>query len=145
VTTASQEATQQIVVFRMGRSEYALPIGVVKEIIRYAEPQATASDIPWMRGVINLRGGVIPVCDLAARLGTTIPDEERSRSKILIVEFDDAYTGVIVSDVEEVRTILSEQLDDVPNNNAASFISSVAKLDGRLVMLLDVENLLGDD
>lgn len=138
---ATPIATQQIVVFSLGRSEYALPIGVVKEIIRYTEPQPTASAIPWMRGVINLRGGVIPVCDLAIRLGTQLEDADRSRSKILIAEIGDAYTGVIVSNVDEVRTITTDQLDDVPLNGA-EFISSVAKLDGRLVMLLDIQRLL---
>ena len=66
----------QLVVFSLGDEEYALPITDVQEIIRYAEPRAVASESPWIKGVISLRGKIIPVCDLATRLG--LPAESRA-------------------------------------------------------------------
>lgn len=142
MSIATGQDTMQLVVFSLADAEYALPIRVVKEIIRYTEPQPTASSIPWMRGVINLRGGVIPVVDLATRLGSSLSEEAQTRAKILIVEFDDRYTGVIVTDVDEVRTINLDQVSEAPQNSA-EFIDGIARIDERLIMLLDVERLLG--
>ena len=65
----SDITSQQLVVFSLGSEEYALPIGAVHEIIRYTEPRSVASDVPWIRGVIGLRGKIIPIYDLAARIG----------------------------------------------------------------------------
>src|SRR2546425_7949084 len=80
----SSETTRQLVVFSLGEEEYALPITHVQEIIRYSEPRAVAADDAWIRGVISLRGKIIPVCDLAARLG--LPVESGENAKIVIVE-----------------------------------------------------------
>jgi len=66
---STTQTTRQLVVFSLGEEEYALPITQVQEIIRYQEPRAVASDSSWIRGVISLRGRIIPVCDLAERLG----------------------------------------------------------------------------
>jgi purine-binding chemotaxis protein CheW len=74
----------QLVVFSLGDEEYALPITDVQEIIRYTEPRAVASEAPWIRGVISLRGKIIPVCDLAARLG--LPADGEPHANIVIVE-----------------------------------------------------------
>jgi len=65
----SDPTSQQLVVFSLGRGEYALPIGSIHEIIRYTEPRTVASDALWIRGVIGLRGKIIPIFDLAARMG----------------------------------------------------------------------------
>jgi len=65
----SEEAiTRQLVVFSLGNEEYALPIADVHEIIRYTEPRSVASSVDWVRGVISLRGKIVPVYDLASRL-----------------------------------------------------------------------------
>ena len=61
--------TQQLVIFSLHGEQYALPITTVQEIIRHTEPRSLASSTPWIKGVINLRGKIIPVCDLAGRLG----------------------------------------------------------------------------
>ena len=65
----SDITSQQLVVFSIGSEEYALPIGAVHEIIRYTEPRSVTSDVPWIRGVIGLRGKIIPIYDLASRMG----------------------------------------------------------------------------
>ena len=124
----------QLVVFSLGEEEYALPITDVQEIIRYAEPRAVASDAPWIRGVISLRGKIIPVCDLAARLGLEA-DVER-RANIVIVETANGTAGVIVDEMQEVLTVDESQLDAVPSAGT-DFIEGVAKIDDRLVVLLN--------
>src|SRR5262249_45359473 len=62
--STSTESPRQLVIFSLGNEEYALPITRVQEIIRFTEPRNVASHTAWIRGVINLRGKIVPVCDL---------------------------------------------------------------------------------
>ena len=128
----------QLVVFSLGHEEYALPITQVQEIIRFTEPRAVASEAPWIRGVISLRGKIVPVCDLAAQLGLTT--ERAEKAKIVIVETAAGTAGVIVDEVEEVLTVESEQLDAVPGAGT-DFIDAIAKIADRLVILLNPEGI----
>ena len=130
--------TQQLVIFSLAREEYALPITRVQEIIRYTEPRSVASRTRWIRGVINLRGNIVPVCDLAERLGLGL--ERPESAKIVIVETATDMAGVVVDDVEEVLTVDEAQLDAVPAAGSAS-IEAIAKIDDRLVILLDPEGI----
>jgi purine-binding chemotaxis protein CheW len=135
----STAETRQLVIFSLGGEEYALPITRVQEIIRYTEPRMVASRTAWIRGVINLRGKIVPVCDLAERLGLAI--ERSGIAKIVIVETETGTAGVIVDDVEEVLTVDDAQLEDVPAADAA-YVDAIAKLDDRLAILLNPDGLL---
>jgi purine-binding chemotaxis protein CheW len=129
-------STSQLVVFSLAGEEYALPIATVSEIIRHATPRAVASDTPGVRGVIGLRGKIIPIVDLADRLGLApTVGEASAEGKIIILDTDGRQTGVIVDEVDEVLTITDDQLDEVPT--AGSAIDAIAKIDDRLIMLLD--------
>src|SRR4029078_6989052 len=109
VKDMSDITSQQLVVFSIGCEEYALPIGAVHEIIRFTEPRSVTSDRPWIRGVIGLRGKIIPLYDLAQRMGLPVADADFG--KIVIVETGTGQAGVLVGDVEEVLTVTSEQLE----------------------------------
>jgi purine-binding chemotaxis protein CheW len=124
---------RQLVVFTLGTEHYALPIQQVHEIIRYSEPRSVASRAHWVRGVISLRGRILPVYDLAARLG--VPSQLTDDTKIVIVEAGSETAGVIVDGVEEVLTVEDEQLQDAPGADT-TLIDSIAKIDTRLVVLL---------
>jgi purine-binding chemotaxis protein CheW len=137
----SNESTMQLVVFSLGEEEYALPIKHVQEIIRYTEPRGVASQTPWVKGVISLRGKIVPVYDLASRLNL---DSSSAASKIVMVESGDDMAGVIVGDVEEVLTLTSADLDDVPASGAAC-IQAIAKVGDRLVVLLDPAGIFADE
>ena len=132
------DTTRQLVIFSLGSEEYALPITRVQEIIRYTEPRSVASHTAWIRGVINLRGKIVPVCDLAQRLG--LPTERADTAKIVIVETDIGTAGVIVDDVEEVLTVSVEQLEDVPSADS-DYVEAIAKVDDRLAILLNPDGL----
>jgi purine-binding chemotaxis protein CheW len=135
----TEATTRQLVVFTLGSEEYALPIRQVHEIIRYTEPRSVAAESGWVRGVISLRGKIVPVYDLAARLG--LETEGRAEGgKIVIVETATDMAGVVVDDVEEVLTVEDAQLDAVPAAGSAS-IEAIAKIDDRLVILLDPEGI----
>jgi purine-binding chemotaxis protein CheW len=127
---------RQLVVFTLGAEQYALPIEQVHEIIRYSEPRSVASRVAWVRGVISLRGRIVPVYDLAARLG--VSSEMSDQTKIVIVEAGAETAGVIVDDVEEVLTVEDGQIEDVPGADA-NLIDSIAKIGERLVVQLKPE------
>jgi purine-binding chemotaxis protein CheW len=133
-------SAQQLVVFSLGAEEYALPIAAVSEIIRFSEPRAVASEVPWIRGVIGLRGKIIPIFDLAARLRLAATETEPG--KIVIVETGTGQVGVMVSEVEEVLTVGPDALEDVPTADRDS-IRGIARIEDRLVVLLDPEGLFG--
>jgi purine-binding chemotaxis protein CheW len=135
---ADTEGAQQLVVFSLGDEEYALPITQVQEIIRYTEPRAVASEESWIEGVISLRGKIIPVCNLAGRLG--LGTERVDNAKIVIVETAGGTAGVTVDEVEEVLTLDEEQLDAVPGAGTEC-IEAVAKIDDRLVVLLNSDGI----
>jgi purine-binding chemotaxis protein CheW len=132
----SELSSQQLVVFSLGNEEYALPIGSVHEIIRYTEPRSVASDAEWIRGVIGLRGKIIPIFDLASRMALAGSEP----GKIVIVESSTGQVGVMVDEVEEVLTVSSEQLEDVPSASSDA-IEAIAKIEDRLVILLNPEGL----
>jgi purine-binding chemotaxis protein CheW len=134
----SDTTSQQLVVFSLGSEEYALPIGSVHEIIRFTEPRTVASDAAWIRGVIGLRGKIIPIFDLAARMELEVAGSEAG--KIVIVESGTGQVGIMVDEVEEVLTVSSDQLEDVPSANSDS-IEAIAKIEDRLVILLNPEGL----
>ena len=134
----SDITSQQLVVFSLGSEEYALPIGAVHEIIRFTEPRTVASEVPWIRGVIGLRGKIIPIFDLSSRMG--LLTEETDTGKIVIVETGTGQAGVVVGDVEEVLTVTAEQLEAVPSADIQT-IESIAKIGDRLVILLNPEGL----
>jgi purine-binding chemotaxis protein CheW len=136
---STQQMTQQLVVFALGNEEYALPIQQVQEIIRYSEPRAVSSTQPWIRGVISLRGKIIPVFDLGLRLG--VHAEPGEDQKIVIVETGSGTAGVVVDEVEEVLTVDASQLDEVPGAGSDA-IDAIAKIDDRLVVLLTPDRLL---
>jgi purine-binding chemotaxis protein CheW len=138
MATASPEIAQQLVVFSLGDEEYALPITQVQEIIRYTEPRAVASDEAWIKGVISLRGKIVPVCDLGSRLG--LSTDLAAHAKIVIVETGGGTAGVIVDEVEEVLTVDNDELDTVPAAGT-DFIDAIAKIGDRLVILLNPEGI----
>jgi purine-binding chemotaxis protein CheW len=135
-------ATRQIVVFSLGDEEYALSISAVHEIIRYTEPRSVSSSNGWIRGVISLRGKIVPVYDLSARLGDNRANE-RPHEKIVIVEIDDRVAGLMVEDVAEVLTVACDQVESVPAAAEAG-VEAIVRIDDRLIVLLSPAGLFGD-
>jgi purine-binding chemotaxis protein CheW len=131
-------APDQLVVCALAGEEYGLPIEQVREIVRYTEPRPVASDEPWMRGVVSLRGRLVPVHDLALRLGlaptTSVPVPQTA--KLVIVETVQEPVGVLVDDVIEVLSVDEASLEQVPGGSG-----QIARVGERLVLLLDVAEL----
>jgi purine-binding chemotaxis protein CheW len=136
---AAAPETVQVVVFTLSGDEYALPIDQVQEVIAYTPPRSIASRIDWVRGVINLRGAILPVCDLAARLGRRAGAGDAAR--IIVVQTADGPAGLVVGSVREVLTVAAEQLDRVKVTDDPA-VTAIAKLGERLVVLLDARAAL---
>jgi purine-binding chemotaxis protein CheW len=136
----SEHTTEQIVIFALAGEEYALPITNVHEIIRYTRPRTVSGGDASVLGVISLRGRILPVIDVAVRLGRT--SEPTDRAKIVIVNTAGGTTGVIVDDVEEVHTLDAGQIEDASIGGEDS--ERIVRIGDRLVVLLDERLLCAD-
>jgi purine-binding chemotaxis protein CheW len=127
-------SSRQFVVFHVCNEEYALPIDQIQEVIRYTQPRSVVSEDPCVIGVISLRGKVVPVSDLARRLGVTATASEDS--VIVIIEAEGETIGMIVDAVDEVVSIEYDQVDATTVADRR-IVSGIAKLDERLVVVLE--------
>jgi purine-binding chemotaxis protein CheW len=138
----TEAQTRQLVAFTLGDEEYGIPNTLVQEIIRFTPPRPIPGSSVHVEGVINLRGRIIPVVDLKRRFGISSEAED---TKIVIVELAERTVGVIVDEVKEVITIDAETIEPAPSGVASAsteYIDSVAKLDGRLLVILELSQLL---
>lgn len=131
----------QLVVFALGDEEYGLPITQVQEIIRFSEPRTIPNPHASIRGVINLRGRIIPVCDLKLQLDVHAAARADDDCKIVIVESAAGSAGLIVDDVNEVMTITEEQIEQEAGSREG-YLNGIAKVDERLIVLLDAPGLV---
>jgi len=134
LSAATTTDIRQLVVCALGGEEYGLPIEHVREIVHFTEPRPVASDVPWMRGVISLRGRLVAVHDLATRLG--VAATRGDNAKLVIIGTADEPIGVLVDDVVEVLRVEESQLEPVPSGEGR-----IARVGDRLVLLLDGEEL----
>lgn len=145
---AVDRAPQQYLTFALGGEMFAVAILNVKEIIEYG----ALTEIPMMpafiRGVINLRGAVVPVIDLASRFGGKAGTVAR-RTCIVIIEVDDADgkqdIGVMVDAVSEVLEIPARDIEAAPSFGArirTDFIAGMGKINGKFVIILNLGTVL---
>lgn len=131
----------QLVVFALGDEEYGLPITQVQEIIRFSEPRSIPNPHASIRGVINLRGRIIPVCDLKLQLDVQADARPDAECEIVIVESDAGSAGLIVDDVTEVMTVTEDQIESEAGSREG-YLSGIAKVGERLIVLLDAPGLV---
>lgn len=130
---------QRLVVFHVGDGgEYAIPIERVQEVVRYEPPRAIASDRPWMLGVTSLRGHVLPVCDLASRLG--LPADGQPSRLLIATSEDGTQIAFAVSAVDEIASVDPSEID-APAAWHDPAVSGVARIDERIVVILDPARL----
>lgn len=138
------EEVFQVVSFEVGAEEYAVDILEVQEIIRMVEITEVPKAPHFVEGVINLRGKVIPIVDLRLRFG--LPIVERTKdTRIVVVDVARIILGFIVDSVSEVLRIPSSLIESPPNGKqgGSEFYKGVGRVEGRLLILLDLNRLLG--
>ena len=135
----------QLVTFRLGKEEFGVEILKVHEIIRMMQITQVPKAPDFVYGVINLRGKVIPIVSLRKRFGLDKGEEQDQNLRIIVVELSQVVVGFIVDSVSEVLKISRDIVEPPPPVVAgieSDYITGVAKLEDRLVILLDLEHLL---
>ena len=135
---------QQLVVFRLAKEDYGVDINAVREIIRMQDITQVPQTPDFLEGVINLRGKVIPVADLRKRFSLPTA-EQTSDSRIVWVDISGQDIGMIVDAVAEVTRIFTDAVEppsSVITTEDSDYITGIAKLDGHLIILLDLDRVL---
>jgi purine-binding chemotaxis protein CheW len=138
------EATEHLATFFLGREEYGVDVRLVQEIIRVSEITQVPRAPEFIKGVINLRGRIIPVVDLKRKLG--LGDVEVARqSRIVVVKIKERLIGLLVDGASQVLKVPVSTIEAAPDEVTeidTTAIRGVAKLTGRLIILMDLNKTL---
>ncbi len=142
-----QSRKERYLTFFLGEEQYGISIDRIKEIMAMMKVTQVPKTPKYMRGVINLRGSIIPVVDTRLRFGME-PQEETMHTAIIIVEVEKVNIGFIVDRVEEVASIDTARLSEPPKFGShidTDFICAMAQIEENVVMILDVLKLFEAD
>ncbi len=134
----------QLVTFNLGGEEYAVSILKVQEINRMSEIAKVPNSPPYVEGVINLRGRVIPVISLRKKFGLQEKQSD-GQSRIMVIDVQGITIGLMVDAVSEVLRIPANTVDPAPPMSydiSVEFITGIAKLEDRLIILIDIDKLI---
>lgn len=149
VTTPVEPEERQLhlVTFSLGREQYAVPIDLVREVVRVTDITRVPHAPAHIRGVMNLRGRILPVMDLRTRLGLEA-GETTHRSRVVVVEIERRVLGLLVDAVAQVTRLGEGRVTTPPEEVRAAgqgAITGVAHLGERLLVLLDVARVLRNE
>ena len=135
---------QELISFRIGDQEFCVDIMAVREIRGWTQATPLPQAPSYVRGVINLRGAVLPIVDLSARLGLgdTKPDV---RNVIIVVRIGTRLVGLLVDAVSEVLTATTDMIQPTPDVSCDAvrmFIKGILALDGRMVSWITLDRIL---
>ncbi|HSF19055.1 MAG TPA: chemotaxis protein CheW [Vicinamibacteria bacterium] len=137
-----------LVCFRVGKETYGVDIFAVREIVKPQQITVVPGSSSYVLGIINLRGRIISVIDLALRLGLGFSRLDRS-SRILVVDLDGFTVGFLVDAATEVIKLDRQAIDEAPEEHKGAlhedYLEGIGKLEDRLVIILNVRNLLSGD
>ena len=135
----------QYIVVRIGNEQYGINIKYIDNIVRNQKITRVPKTQTYYKGVINLRGEIIPVMSIRLKLGLE-DDEFTDKTRIIIVKIEGATIGVIVDQVREVVTLDDDNTEKITRTSrddaASGYISSIGKSKGELISLLDIVGLI---
>ena len=138
---------KQLISFTIGEEEYGLDLLRVKEVIRMRQITWLPKAPSCVKGIINLRGDVIPIVDLRDRFGLkTI--ENTATTRVIVVEVEGRLVGIVVDSASQVVRVPADQFDPPPpmaGKTAQRFITGVGKMDEKLIITIDVDRILSTD
>lgn len=137
----------QLVSFIIGVEEFGIDILNVQEIIKLIHITRVPNAPDYVAGVINLRGKVIPVIDMRKRMEMDAKEFDADM-RIIVIEVNKTVVGFIVDSVNEVIRINKSTLEETPksyNSKVFEFVNNIAKLDDRLIIIIDLEKLITDN
>lgn len=134
----------EFVIFLIGMQEYCIDIMSLKEIRGWTSTTALPDAPPFVRGVINLRGAVVPIMDLAERLGLA-RTEQKDRSVIMITSIGSQTVGLLADAVIDILAINPDTIQTPPqlsSHETASFINGLVALEGRMISVINLNAVL---
>jgi purine-binding chemotaxis protein CheW len=137
---------REVIVFRIGIQEFCVDIMSVREIRGWTPATVLPRSPSYVRGVINLRGAVLPIIDLAARLEFSAATAT-TRHVIVVVQIAGQVVGLLVDAVSDILTLNESQIQPTPavaSESARAFVCGLIALEGRMVNLLRLDNVLAD-
>ena len=143
-TTASTNDSSQYLTLRLGNEEYAIDILRVQEIRSYEEPTRMVNSPAFIKGVINLRGVIVPIADLRLKLGVDRV-EYNDFTVVIILNIQGIVVGAVVDSVADVVTLSASAIKPAPQFDAAvdaRFITGLVKVGDRTLIVMNVESLL---
>lgn len=140
------QGSQQYIIFLLGEKKFGVNIKQTREILSAKDLTYVPDSPNFVRGIINLRGSVVPVVDLHLRLEIS-DKKEKNNEKIIIIEMEEVTAGMLVDDVEEIKGLTAEDIVNLPQlakNVNSSYIEGVGRSESNdeLLLLLDLENIL---
>ena len=137
---------REFIAFCIGEQEFCVDIMSVREIRGWSPATPLPQTPEYMRGVINLRGAVLPIMDLAARLGLPV-NALSARSVIIVVKVGERLMGLLVDAVSDIISIGADQMQQTPDiacDRVKSFVKGLISMESRMVSEIALERLLPD-
>ena len=141
---AAEEVGREFLTFRLGAEEYGIEILKVQEIRGWETPTAIANTPQFIKGVINLRGIIVPIVDLRLKFGLANPTYD-SLTVVIILSVARRVVGIVVDAVSDVVTLMPQQVRPAPEFGASldtRFITGLGTLGERMLILADIERLM---
>lgn len=135
---------KELISFRIGAQEFCVDIMAIREIRGWTAATALPQSPSFVKGVINLRGAVLPIVDLASRLGFE-STEASDRNVIIVAQIGEQVVGLLVDAVSDILTVTDDVIQptpDVASETAKSFIRGLIAMDGRMISLIGLERVL---
>ena len=137
---------RELIAFRIGEQEFCVDIKAVREIRGWAPATPLPHAPGYVRGVINLRGAVLPIVDLSHRLGLGVT-EASARSVIIVTHIDSRLVGLLVDAVSDILTVTDDMMQPTPDvacDTVQHFIKSIVAVDGRMISCVQTDRILPD-
>ena len=144
--SAQETAAAEFLTFALGDEEYGVDILKVQEIRGYDAVTRIPDTPDFIKGVINLRGAVLPIVDLASRLGFE-STEASDRNVIIVADIGGQVVGLLVDAVSDILTVTDDVIQptpDVASDTAKTFVRGLIAMDGRMISLIGLERVLPD-
>lgn len=143
-TTVVSHERRELISFHVGDQEYCVDIMAVREIRGWSPATALPQSPSYMRGVINLRGAVLPIMDLAARIGMPMV-EPTVRSVFIVVNAGDRTVGLLVDAVSDILSITDDLVQPTPDvacDAVRSFVRGIISIENRMISEISLDRLL---
>lgn len=140
------EELPKVVVFKLSSNEYGLRVDEVREVLKVQDITSLPNTPDYIIGVTNIRGEITPIIDLRKKLNIYDTEEDNENEKlVMVIEIDNVPVGILVDAVSDVMQISKEQIEDMGEmrkNISGEYIEGIAKINNRLIIILNIKNLV---